>query len=153
MNKHTPHCTASFLVLTLREALTGQFCRSQGCALSLTVRTASYRPLSAFFWGTRYFCTPQNWVHLQRTLRFLRLFWNSERKVKETREPTYQVPIGMGYPQVPAGGVFGTRRRPHVDNPRKKDLNYRLSGRIDSYRPLSLDSKLPLCYFIREDIG
>lgn len=150
MNKH-PHCTASFLVLTLREALTGQSCRSQGCALSLTVRTASYRTLSAFFWGTRYFGTPQNWV-LQRAVRFLRLFWNSERRVKETREPTHQVPIGRGYPQVSASGVFGTRRRPHVDNPRKENMNYRLSGRIYSYRALSVDLKLPLCYFIREGI-
>jgi hypothetical protein len=150
MNKH-PHCTACFCVQTIREALMGQSCRSQGCTLSLTVRTALYRPLSAFLWGTRYFCTPPNW-DLQRAVRFLRLFWNSERRMKETREPIYRVPIGMGYPQVPAGGVFGTRRRPHVDNPRKKNMNYRQSGRIDSYRSLSVDLKLPLCYFITEGI-
>jgi len=106
---------------------------------------------SAFCWGTLYFGNPQNRI-LQRAVRFLRLFWNSKKRVKETREPTYQVPVGMGYPQVPTDGVFGTHRRPHVDNPRKEDLNYRLSGRIDIYRALSVDSKLPLCYFIREGI-
>jgi len=83
---------------------------------------------------------------------FSQIILELKKRVKETRELIYQVPVGMGYPQVPAGGVIGTRRQPHVDNPRKEDLNYRLSGRIDSYRALSVDSKLPLCYFIREGI-
>jgi hypothetical protein len=90
MNKHS-HFTDYFSIQTSPEALQ---CQSYGCkgwALYITMITASYWPLIAFFWGIRYRRgTPQK-REMFDLLCISRIFRSSERRSKETQDRTYQV--------------------------------------------------------------
>lgn len=143
MNKQ-PHFTAPLSIRTRGEALKRQSYRSKGCALCITVIPASYRPLSPFYWVPGIQVLPKKGLSMGRA--YLQNTSELRKEVERNQRTSMPSSIGMSYPQVPAGVVFVTRRRPHVDNPRERVMYYHLTGRIDSYGFLSVDLKLPLCY-------
>lgn len=142
MNKHS-HFTDYFSIQTSPEALKCQSCGCKGWALYITMITASYWPLIAFFCGTRYLGTPQKreMFGLCVSAEYFGVQKGGQRKLR-TGHTKF---IVKGYPQVAVCGFLRTRHRPHVDNPRRCEM-YRQSRKIGSLKFLFVDLKVPLCY-------
>lgn len=143
MNKHS-HFTDYFSIQTSPEALKCQSCGCKGWALYITMITASYWPLIAFFWGIRYRRgTPQKreMFGLCVSAEYFGVQKGGQRKLR-TGHTKF---IVKGYPQVAVCGFLRTRHRPHVDNPRRCEM-YRQSGKIVILKFIFVDLKVPLCY-------
>ncbi len=89
MNKHS-HSTDYFSIQTSLEALKCRSCGCKGWAIYITMITASYWPLIAFFLGIRYLEVPPKKGDVC-VVCISRIFRSSERRSKETQDRTYQV--------------------------------------------------------------